>query len=147
MKLVYIKEDACVECKLCELACYVEHSPTKDILDAYEMEIRPMPRCEVDVELPYSASIMCRHCIDAPCLTACQNGSIYKDERGAVIVNEKTCVGCWMCIMMCSYGVIKRDARHGYFGISTKCDLCPEREIPACVDSCPNGALLYDDRG
>jgi carbon-monoxide dehydrogenase iron sulfur subunit len=22
-----------------------------------------------------------------------------------------------------------------------KCDLCPDREIPACVDNCPNEAL------
>ncbi len=146
MKLVYIAEDACVECRLCELACYVEHSPTKDILDAYQMENRPMPKCTVDVNLPFSASIMCRHCIDAPCLTACQNGSIHTDSRGAIIVNEETCVGCWMCIMMCPYGVITRDERRGYFGVSNKCDLCPDRETPACVDVCPNGALLFDDR-
>jgi len=27
-----------------------------------------------------------------------------------------------------------------------KCDLCQEREIPACVENCPNEALiLYSD--
>ena len=32
MKLVYPKEEVCITCRLCEVACIVEHSKTKDLL-------------------------------------------------------------------------------------------------------------------
>jgi carbon-monoxide dehydrogenase iron sulfur subunit len=26
-----------------------------------------------------------------------------------------------------------------------KCDRCPEREIPACIEACPNRALILEE--
>ncbi|AKB22356.1 CO dehydrogenase iron-sulfur protein CooF [Methanosarcina sp. WH1] len=42
--------------------------------------------------------------------------------------------------MVCNYGVIGRqkEAR-----VAVKCDLCPGREIPACVEACPTNALVF----
>ena len=27
--------------------------------------------------------------------------------------------------------------------MAVKCDLCPDRPIPACVEACPTGAILF----
>jgi carbon-monoxide dehydrogenase iron sulfur subunit len=56
-----------------------------------------------------------------------------------VIVDAHKCVGCWTCIVACPYGALSRDVDSRTV---IKCDLCPEREIPACVLNCPNEALV-----
>ena len=62
-----------------------------------------------------------------------------------VIVDIEKCIGCWTCIVACPYGAVGRDLNSKTV---VKCDLCPDREIPACVMNCPNEALMLgvDDR-
>lgn len=150
MKRVYAIEEYCVGCRLCELACAVAHSKEKDftnpyrIIRAYKREFpRPMPRALVEEQGPLSFSLQCRHCEDAPCVESCITGAMHRDERGAVVVDTQKCVGCWSCVMVCEYGAIRRDLVNRK---AVKCDLCPDREIPACVEICPNGALVYEER-
>jgi len=51
-----------------------------------------------------------------------------------------------MCIMVCPFGVIKADVPKKK--VASKCDLCLERGFPACVENCPNEAIiLLDDAG
>lgn len=147
MKRVYSREEVCMGCKLCEIACIVEHSLSKDIIKAYKEERpRTLSKARVEEEGPASFSIMCRHCIDPECLEACITGALYRvNGDGPVLVDQRRCVGCWMCVMACPYGSIERDSRNGRRVIS-KCDLCPDRRTPACVDACPNRALFYEER-
>jgi carbon-monoxide dehydrogenase iron sulfur subunit len=42
--------------------------------------------------------------------------------------------------MVCPYGVIGRRVEER---IAVKCDLCPDRDVPACVEACPTKALIY----
>lgn len=49
-----------------------------------------------------------------------------------------------MCIMVCPFGVIKRDVEGRK--VASKCDLCLGEEIPVCVAHCPNEALLFEER-
>jgi len=42
--------------------------------------------------------------------------------------------------MVCPYGVIGREWERR---IALKCDRCPDREIPACVEACPTKALVF----
>jgi len=176
MKRVYPVEERCIDCHLCEVACIVEHSRTKDPVAAYQIEglqfnrvfggayVDPaealragrehsLARCFVSSRAPLSISTNCRHCAEPDCVLACKNGSLYQDETGRVLVDETKCVGCWMCIMACRYGAITRNPRIQNVpsvpnnGINHHCDLCPEREIPACVYVCPTQALVYEDRG
>jgi carbon-monoxide dehydrogenase iron sulfur subunit len=58
---------------------------------------------------------------------------------GMVIVDAEKCIGCWMCIIACPYGVLTRDISNKTVA---KCDLCPGRDIPVCVANCPNEALV-----
>jgi carbon-monoxide dehydrogenase iron sulfur subunit len=68
------------------------------------------------------------------------SGALTKDEEtGATLHNKEKCVGCWMCVMVCPFGAIIRDAEEH---IAVKCDLCPDRDDYACVIACPTGALF-----
>src|SRR5690606_20403727 len=52
------------------------------------------------------------------------------------------CIGCQYCTLTCPYEVPQYNKR---LGIVRKCDMCSDRlaegEAPACVQSCPNGAI------
>jgi anaerobic carbon-monoxide dehydrogenase iron sulfur subunit len=175
MLRVYPKEERCINCHLCEVACIVEHSETKNVLTAFHTEglsfnhedghtyadpaealeagrAKPLNRTRVDVAGATFISTNCRHCEEPDCVLACKNGSLYKDSDGRVIVNEEKCVGCWMCVMACRYGAIIQNPTKKNVpdvannGINTHCDLCPSREEPACVWICPTKALVYEDR-
>ena len=146
MKKIYANEEVCMGCKLCEIYCIVEHSKTKDIIKAFREETpRALSRTVVEAQRPVSFALQCRHCEDAPCVAACMSGAMTKDpETGEVKHNVDRCVGCWMCVMTCPYGVIGRDTEGKK--VVSKCDLCPDRETPACVEFCPNDALVFEKR-
>lgn len=145
MKKVYPKEDVCIGCRLCEIHCLVQHSKSKDIIKAFKKEFpRALKRIRVEEKRPISFAVQCRHCSDAPCVSACLTGAMSKDERGAVLHNPDKCIGCWTCIMVCPFGAIQPDKRGKR--IVAKCDLCPGEEVPACVVHCPNRALVYEER-
>jgi len=45
MKRVYIKEEVCIGCHLCEVYCRAEHSQSKDLVKAFKRESPPsLPR-------------------------------------------------------------------------------------------------------
>jgi glutamate synthase domain-containing protein 2 len=56
--------------------------------------------------------------------------------------DSERCVGCWMCIMICPAGAIRRNSDDK---AATKCDLCAGRDVPVCVENCPNEALVVED--
>ena len=143
MKEIFVRMERCTGCHTCEMECRVEHSQSKPLFGAL-ME-SPMPRRRLFVEMDGDAKIpvLCRHCEDAPCLNACISGAIYRDPKtNAVMSNPDKCIGCWTCIMACPYGVINRSLERR---VSVKCDLCPGRDTPVCVDSCPTNALVYTE--
>jgi carbon-monoxide dehydrogenase iron sulfur subunit len=45
--------------------------------------------------------------------------------------------------MACPFGVIRRNETEDK---AMKCDCCPDRKTPACVDACPNRALVFEER-
>ena len=145
MKRIWVKEEVCIGCRLCEIHCLVQHSRTKKIIKAFKEEYpRPLSRVLVEERGPLSFALQCRHCDDAPCVSACITGAMQRDEKtGAIINDPDRCIGCWTCIMVCPYGAISRDEEGKK--IASKCDLCPDEEIPVCVLNCPNEALTYEE--
>jgi carbon-monoxide dehydrogenase iron sulfur subunit len=71
---------------------------------------------------------------------ACIAGAIHRTDESVVMTNSDKCIGCWTCVMVCPYGVI---GRHLEKHIAYRCDRCPDRDTPACVEACPSNALIY----
>ena len=145
-KKIFCDITKCIACRTCELACAIEHSATKDLFLAILERPRPRKRTFVHfIERNVSHSIACQHCEEPPCMEACMSQCISRDEKtGKVDIDRSRCVACWMCIMACPFGILSReiDAKNK----AAKCDLCPDRECPACVDSCPTNTLSYETR-
>lgn len=140
-KEIFVNIKRCTGCKTCEISCAVEHSKDKNLYSAIS-EI-PTPKARLNVEWHksgHSIPVLCRQCEDAPCMHACITGAIRRDERYAVVTDTDKCIGCWTCVMVCPYGVI---GRHLQTHKAYRCDRCPDRDVPACVDSCPTKALVY----
>jgi anaerobic carbon-monoxide dehydrogenase iron sulfur subunit len=141
MKRVSVKEEACIGCGLCQVYCQLEHSQSKDLIKAFKKETpRPLPRVHVERNVEVSFPIQCRHCTEPWCVYSCLTGAMHKESASdEVVVDIEKCIGCWTCIVACPCGALSRDLDSKTV---IKCDLCPGREIPACVINCPNEALV-----
>jgi carbon-monoxide dehydrogenase iron sulfur subunit len=142
MKKVYVNEQVCMGCRLCEVYCLLKHARTNDLVKAYKKESpRALPRVRVDESGIVSLSVRCEHCAEAPCVKACLTGALSRDQvTGLVTVDEERCIGCGTCALVCPLGVPKLDKDNRKM---VKCDLCQDEEIPVCVAHCPNEALVY----
>ncbi|MDM7939026.1 MAG: 4Fe-4S dicluster domain-containing protein [Methanothrix sp.] len=145
MKEVFVRLDRCMGCKSCEIACAVEHSASKSLFLAVSERPAPVRRVYVEMAEGQKVPLVCRHCEDAPCVAVCRTGAMSQDPiTGIVDRDEERCVGCWMCAMICPYGVI---GRHKEVRIAVKCDRCKNLDVPACVRACPTGTLIYATQG
>jgi carbon-monoxide dehydrogenase iron sulfur subunit len=169
MKRIVANEQYCIGCRLCEVHCLVAHtrlgaspgtSLARRIVKAYkDTDARAEPRVHVEEQGHVSFAVQCRHCDDAPCLDACISGAMHRTEEGTVLCDEDRCVGCWMCVMVCPYGVIRcrreepavagapegAERRRAVRKIASKCDFCAGQATPACVLNCPNEALSVEE--
>jgi len=93
----------------------------------------------------------CMHCTDAACVTVCPTKALYYHELGFVAYDSAKCSGCGYCVEACPFDV-PRSGSGAITGIRTmnKCTFCLDRISngyePACVKTCPPGALTYGDR-
>jgi len=146
MERIFCDLRRCLACGACEIACAVEHSSSKDLFQAVLQEESPARRREVQPAIRGNISLACHHCDPAPCIDACITGAMHK-EGEATLVDQEKCVGCWMCVMACPFGVITPSK----LKVALKCDLCPDREGQegrgryACVEACPTEALFVGE--
>jgi anaerobic carbon-monoxide dehydrogenase iron sulfur subunit len=156
MKKLMVSLERCTGCKRCETECMAEHSDTKNYIMARRATPQPVTRIFIEVATGDRAvPVVCRHCHEALCVSACMSGCMQKDPVTGVVTNmghEQQCVGCWMCIMACPYGVILPsqdvvEAKRAPFALALKCDFCPNRATPACIAGCPNDALSVTEGG
>src|SRR5512135_934534 len=140
MKQIYVRPERCMGCRSCEIGCAVQHSKEKSLFSAVLQTPPPMKRLFVEATENIRMPVICRHCEDAPCLRSCISGCLYRDEKGLVRRKKERCIGCWTCMMVCPFGVVTRDKEKH---IAVKCDRCHKLDVPACVNACPTGALVF----
>lgn len=90
----------------------------------------------------------CMHCADPGCLKACPApGAIVQYSNGIVDFVQEHCIGCGSCVTGCPFDVPRISKKDGK---SYKCTLCSDRVAvglePACVKTCPTGALTFGSK-
>jgi tetrathionate reductase subunit B len=146
-------------CDECVKACATENGikstghPRTDAQWIRKVELKDMRSGRTK-----SAPVMCQHCADPPCVDVCPTGASFKRADGIVLVDRHTCIGCRYCMMACPYKA--RSFVHTPLtaqnpevprgqGCVESCTLCVHRvdkgQQPACVESCPEGAMLFGD--
>ena len=131
-KILVVDVEKCSGCRICELACSWFH----------EEEFNPA-KARLSIVSWKKAAIhypmICEQCEKAPCKEVCPTDAIYKDEEsGAWKVDEKKCIGCKFCSLVCPLGAISFfEEKRG----AIKCDLCDGD--PQCVKFCPMDAIEF----
>ncbi|MHB8743570.1 MAG: formate dehydrogenase subunit beta [Sulfuricaulis sp.] len=156
-KLIDISK--CIGCKACQVACMEWNDLRDDIgtnhgiydnpLDLTDKSWTVMRFSEVELEAGKLEWLIrkdgCMHCADPGCLKACPApGAIVQYSNGIVDFHEENCIGCGYCITGCPFNIprlSKQDSK------AYKCTLCSDRvavgQEPACVKSCPTGAIVF----
>lgn len=127
--------DKCTGCMACQMAC-MDQRDTK--IDGVERPLRFVELREKDSSLRYY-SVGCVHC--GKCMNSCPAHAMERDSQGYIQVDPDKCVGCGTCVRVCPLGVITLTGEQK----AKKCDGCATRIengfVPACVHTCPTGAL------
>ena len=142
---IFVQIEKCLSCHSCELACAIEHSDSKTLVQANQEDPPPVARVYVEDIEGTPVPLQCRHCEDAPCVSVCPRKAIEKLGPGqSVIIDAEKCTGCNFCVAACPFGVV---VVSGDPKVAIKCDLCPQRIKeglePACVSACPSGAICF----
>ena len=135
--------DKCLGCYTCAMACKNQYHQDKGI--AWRKLVAVPPEMWPVRERVWM-SLACNHCGNPACLQGCPAKAYYKREDGIVVHDELRCIGCRNCVRNCPYGAPQYNAAQGRV---EKCSLCHQRidagEKPACVRSCPVGAIEVAD--
>jgi len=91
----------------------------------------------------------CMHCLEPACESVCPVGALVKLKDGPVVYDDDKCIGCRYCMMACPFHVPKFQWQSP-MPLVRKCDFCADRLAagftPACVVTCPTGALTFGER-
>ena len=132
----------CSGCQSCMVACKLQNNTSHGNFNTTitERESGTYPNAGLRFEAG-----LCRHCTDAPCVSACPTGAAFVHESGLVMTDWNRCDGNGTCIDACPYEARFHDVR--FDNKTDKCDLCLDRIsqglVPACVENCSSGARIF----
>jgi formate dehydrogenase iron-sulfur subunit len=146
----------CTGCESCALACkdanqrpHTNQVPIQLDSEAYSF----VDECQVtngagETE-NFHVKRQCMHCLHPGCVSACTVGALRKTAAGPVIYDADKCIGCRYCQYACPFNVPAYEWENP-LGLIHKCQMCTNGlgsdPQPACVGSCPNGALRFGKR-
>ena len=132
-KILFVDQEKCTGCRLCEIACSVHHERVSNTSRArihivkWEMSGLFVP-------------MICQQCDTPICEIVCPMNAVKRDDKtGALLINKDLCVGCKLCVMFCPFGGVSIGKNREIL----KCDLCDGD--PICVKFCIPNALQYID--
>jgi len=142
MRRVYVNEKWCLGCHLCEYYCAFACTGETDMSRVLK-DIKINPNINIEKQDDISFAVSCRHCREPLCVKGCITGALTIND-GVVTIDGEQCVGCYTCILSCPFGAVS-PSEHGAV---KKCELCimTLAGVPACVEGCPNGAIVYEER-
>jgi len=143
LKRVYVNEQWCLGCHLCENYCAFAATNEKDMARALK-GVKIKPRIRVEEKDGISFAVSCRHCDEPLCVKGCITGALSRKD-GVIMIDRNKCIGCYTCILCCPYGAVSPSED----GAVQKCELCIRTAAgtPRCVAGCPNGAIVFEERG
>jgi formate dehydrogenase iron-sulfur subunit len=166
-KSFFIDTTKCTACRGCQVACKQwnknpgtqtsqqgSHQNPADLsFDTFKLVRFSEHDIEGDPKWYFFAD-QCRHCLEPPCKIAAEStGSkaVHQDEEsGAVLFNPKVKVkeADFKTIReACPYDIPRWNAKTGSMAKCTMCiDRLKEGMLPACVKTCPTGAMNFGDR-
>ena len=142
MKKVYVNEQWCLGCHLCEYYCAFANSGKSSMIKALK-DRHIAPRIRIEERNNISFAVSCRHCTDPLCVKSCISGALSIVD-GAVMVDSSKSVCCFAFIIPFPYGALSRSD-----AVEIENDeLCKKNEfgMPLCVQGCPNKAIVYEER-
>jgi Fe-S-cluster-containing dehydrogenase component len=106
---------------------------------------------EDGAEVTRNVKQQCMQCLEPTCVSVCLVGALTKSEFGPILYNADRCIGCRYCIMACPFEIPKFEWFGGMSPVIGKCQMCTrkrlaEGKLPACVETCPTGALKFGKR-
>jgi len=163
---VLVDTTLCVGCRACEQACNEVNGSLPRIPEAFfrDESVLEHPR-RMDASAytvvnrytpdnsgaPVHVKFQCMHCVQPACVSACLVGALTRDANGAVIYDEKKCIGCRYCMAACPFQVPAYEYERVLTPRVRKCTFCfdtrlAKGEIPACVEACPMRVMTFGRR-
>ncbi len=160
----FIDLTKCTACRGCQVACkqwkklpatetenWGSHQNPKDLnFSTYKLVRFEEQVVEGDLKWLFFPE-QCRHCIDAPCKLQgdleVEDAILVDEETGAVIFTEKTSgLEYGEGSEFCPYNIPRQDPETKVW---SKCNMCVDRVkagmLPACVTTCPTGAMNFGE--
>ncbi len=124
IKYLAVNDEKCVGCMTCTAVCstlyFKDNNPAKSRIQVQEKGSGG-----------YHLVVCDQECM--ACVRECPSKAIKSAKSGALIIDEKKCVGCLACVAVCPIGAMRWYPGHP---VSFKCVACG-----ACAKACPKQAL------
>jgi formate dehydrogenase iron-sulfur subunit len=163
-KGIFIDTIRCTACRGCQIACKNWNrngaSATKNLgshqnppdLDGNTFKLVRFSEVETDGKVGfYFFPDQCRHCLEPMCkdvATAYVDDSVIQDEATGAVVYTSSIKGAPFDEVRsnCPFDIPRQNAK----SLAVKCTMCIDRISaglrPACVQTCPTGAMNFGDR-
>ena len=131
-KRLIIDLEKCDQCEACVVDCGYYNRPHENENGLWGLRQKA------------TFALICRRCAHASCIDACEFGAIDRGEDMVLHRHNMRCVSCKMCAHACPFGTIYTDML-AFYEVNCEACLAMTDGPPACVASCPYGALEYRD--